>query len=341
MNIQTAATAFLLLIVNALVIGGQIPGGLNTTDNLRLGGNIYIAGTVFWPDGRPATARLSVRLLTPLSGEYSTSTDSSGQFVFAGLSEGRYRVIVDGDRTLETAMQDVEILADARRGPKPVFTVSIRMREKSSRMAPPGVVGVANESKEYKNAVRFYQKAIDLGKQSKNAEAIEQLKLAIDAAPDFFDAHNEMAVQYMRANDLAKADSALTEALRIRPNSPEALLNRSIILFRNGRFEDAEVRLRDLAAATDAKPFVYFYLGRTLTKLGKFDDAETQLNKAVKLGGSELREAHRMLAMLFIEKDDRPRAAAALEMYLSLFPEAPDAANLRQAISQLKSGLPK
>ena len=54
-----------------------------------------------------------------------------------------------------------------------------------------------------------------------------------------------------------------------------------------------------------------------------------------------MKEAHRILAMLFIDKDDRRKAIGSLETYLQLVPAAPDVVQLKQALAQLKLAAPK
>jgi len=41
---------------------GQIAGGLTETTNTRLGGNNYIVGTVYSPDGVPINTRMRIKL---------------------------------------------------------------------------------------------------------------------------------------------------------------------------------------------------------------------------------------------------------------------------------------
>ena len=53
-----------------------------------------------------------------------------------------------------------------------------------------------------------------------------------------------------------------------------------------------------------------------------------------------MKEAHRILAILIIYKDYRPRAIAALEKYLLLMPNAPDVVQLKKALAQLRAATP-
>ena len=141
----------------------------------------------------------------------------------------------------------------------------------------------------------------------------------------------------MQLNELEKADETFKAAIKIKPDGFEALVNRGITVFRLKCYADAETLLRGAIAVKDPSPVAHYYLGRTLINLQKFDGAETELNLAIKIGGDAMNEGHRMLANLFIAKGDDEQAVKELELYLRLVPEAPDAANLRKANSQLKT----
>lgn len=317
-------------------VSGQITGGMNETTVTRLGGNNFLAGTVFWPSGSPINTRTPVRLSSITGGDFSASTDDRGQFIFSGLPEGIYSVAIDGDNDFESIEQHVEIVQSRGRQ---TYTISIRLREKTKPNPKPAVLKVENAGVT-KLANEYYSKAVELSAKKDHRGAIEQLKLAVAEYPQFGDAYNEMGVQYMQLNELNPADKALQEALRINSDAFEPLLNRGITLFRLKRYPDAEALLRLALGVQDTSYIAHYYLGRTLTSLEKYDDAEKSLNTAIALGGNGMKEGHRMLANLFINAGNDQRAIKELETYLELVPNAPDAENLRKALEQLKTPRP-
>lgn len=334
-------TIFVLSACAALAMAistyAQVPGAMNETTATRLGGNSYLAGTVFSPTGRPLNVRMGIRLSSQTAGDYITTTDDRGQFIFSGLVAGDYSVVIEGDNEYESVSQKVEILQSRSAIPQ-TYTISIRLVDKKRSSPKPAVVAVESVGVT-KRAAELYNKALELSADKNNKAAIEQLKLAVEAYPAFLNAYNEMGVQYMRLNELEKADEALQAALKIKADAFEPMLNRGIVLFRLKRFVDAQVLLQSAIGVKDRSAQAHFYLGRTLFALQRYDEAEKALDLAINIGGDEMKEAHRILAMMFIEKDDRPRALTALETYLRLVPNAPDAEQLKDALVQLRASI--
>lgn len=192
-----------------------------------------------------------------------------------------------------------------------------------------------------KRAVELYTKALELSAKKDHRAAIEQLKLALEADPFFVNGFNELGVQYMRLNELERAEESLLSALKIKPAALEPMLNRGIVLFRMDRLAEADEVLRNVIKLDQRSAIAHFYLGRNLAKTKAFGEAEKELNLAIEYGGNDLREAHRILAMIHIETDDRARAVKSLETYLKLNPNAADAAQLHDSIAQLKAAIRK
>ena len=326
---------FALLLAIASGCFGQIAGGMNETTATHLGGNNFLVGTVYSPTGTPINVRMGLRLSSPTAGDFISSTDDRGQFVFSGLVAGNYTITLDGERDFEPVAQQVEVVQSRNTG-RQTYMVSIRLIDKKKQTSKPAVVSQA-ELGIPKHAAELYRKGIDLAKNGDHRGAAGQLALAVAEYPDYFNALNELGVQYMQLNELEKADETFKAAIKIKPDGFEALVNRGITVFRLKRYAYAETLLRGAIAVKGQSPVAHYYLGRTLINLQKFDGAETELNLALKSGGDAMNEAHRMLANLFIAKGDDQQAIKELEVYLRLVPEAPDAANLRKAIGQLKA----
>lgn len=312
----------------------QIAGGLNETTSTNFGGRGFITGTVFDPTGSRINGRVRVRISGMTGGDHITTTDDQGAFIFTGLINGLYTVSIDREEAFEPASQQVEIIILPGATPSSQ-TISFRLKERVKKDSKPAVIKPENATVP-KSAQDLYTKALQLSALGDSKGAIEQLKLAVAQHPDFMEALTELGILYLKLNDLEKADESFLAALKIKPDAFEPQVNRGILLVRAKRFDEAEKVLVSAVKAKQDSAVAHFYLGRALTNLKRYDEAEKEFNSAITLGGDEMKEAHRMLGSMYLEKGDDKRAVAALEAYLALAPAAPDAEKLRTVIKQLK-----
>lgn len=324
------------LIYSAAVATAQIAGGITETTNTRHGGNNYIVGTVYAPDGFPITTRMRIKLTSPAWGDIIVTTDDRGRFVFSGVSSGTYTVTIDSEKEYQPVSQPVEIVRERNFVPE-TYTVSIRLREidASKSTTKPSVVNAANAGVP-KKALEFYDNASKLAREKDYKGAIKELKLAVAEYPSYVSALSLIGILYMRLNELDHADEALKAALKIDPEAYEPLLNRSITLFKLAKFKDAETALRKTLKVKPQSSAAYYYLGRTLNKLGKNDEAEKAFLTCTKMSPGEFNEAHRLLAAIYLDSGKPERVVEQLETYLKLVPTAPDADNLRKVLEQSK-----
>lgn len=327
---------FFLCLCFAGSVAGQIGIPADSID-LGLGGSNAIVGTVFAPSGQRLEMRIKIRLATMTRGDRTTMTNEKGNFSFRGLPGGSYTIIIDKEKEYEPFSQQVDII-QLRGSPPQSYYLNIRLNLKEKHEVKPGVINTEFAGVPQKS-LDFYNQAIDLAKTGDHRAAIEQLLLAIAEHPDFMLAVNELGVQYLRLNELAKADESFQSALKLKPEAFAPLINRGIVLVLMRRFEEAEAILRKAIKIKEQSAVGHYFLGQALANLGRFDDAEKELITAIALGGDEMKEAHRFLAIIYSARGDKKRAADQLETYLRLTPAAPDAEQLRKVIQQLKESI--
>jgi tetratricopeptide (TPR) repeat protein len=78
------------------------------------------------------------------------------------------------------------------------------------------------------------------------------------------------------------------------------------------------------------------FLGQALANLGLFDEAEKELLASLELGKEEMKEAHRILAIIYASRGAKQQAADQLDAYLKLAPNTPDAQKLKDKIRELR-----
>ena len=338
----TRQTIFLTVIILLCMASAtaQIAGGLTETTNTRLGGNNYIVGMVFAPNGEPIRTRMRIRLSSPAWGDILATTDDTGKFVFSNVGSGVYTVFIEGEKEFEPAMQQVDIVRRRAQVPETYsLTIRLRFSENAKSKGSP-VISAANAGVP-KRALAHYEKATKLVEANDYAGAIEKLKLAVAEYPKFVNALNEIGVIYLRLNKLELANEALQAALKIKPDAYEPLINHGITLFRLERLKEAEIVLRDALKAKPESAVVYYYLGRTLNRLNRIDEAETAYLACIKLTPDKFKEAHRLLAVIYLDRGNLKRVIEELETYLRLAPTAADAEHLKSVIAESKRLLPQ
>ena len=326
-----------ILVCSAAFTMGQIAGGLNDTTNTRLGGNNYIVGTVYSPEGVPINTRMRLRLSSPTWGDILANTDDRGRFVFSSVGSGTYTITIE-EKEYEPVSHQVDIVRERSTVPE-TYTVTIRLRAAASpKSTKPSVVNAANAGVP-KKALEFYDNAAKLAREKDYKGAIKELKLAVSEYPSYASALTLIGILHLRLNEPGDADNALKAALKINPEAYEPLLNRGVALYRLEKFKNAETMFRDALKVKADSAIAYYYLGRTLNKLGKNEDAEKAFLTCLKMSPDDFKEAHRQLAAIYLDRGALPRVVEELDTYLKLVPTAPDADNLRQVMEQSKRAI--
>jgi len=328
-----------ICVCSTVLTMAQVAGGLNETTNTRLGGNNYIVGTVYAPDGMPINTRMRIKLTSPEWGDILATTDERGKFVFSNVGSGVYTIVIDRENEYEPVSQEVDIVRSRSTVPETYF-VNIRLRpvEDKKSKNKPAVINAANAGVP-KAALDHYENASKLAHAKDVKGAIKELKLAISAYPAFVSAHNQLGVLYLRLNEVENADDAFKAALKINPEAYEPLLNRGISQYKLGKFKDAESMFRGSLKAKADSGVSYYYLGRTLNKLNRNEEAESAFLTCLKMSPDEFKEAHRFLAAIYLDRGALPRVIEELETYLKVVPTAADADNLRNVIEQSKRAI--
>ena len=328
----------LFTLLFGLAIGVSAQRGMLPTDTATdtgMGGGNSISGRVFAPSGQKVSRRIRVRLSTMTIGDQTSTTDDSGNFLFRGLKNGNYTVVIDGEAEFEPFKQSVSIM-NLNGSPGQEYPLMIRLAVKKTNEPKPAVVG-SDFADVPQAALDLFKKAGGLSKASDYIGAVEQLQLAIKQYPKFTYAYNELGVQYLRLNDLVNAGESFRSAIKIKPDAFAPMINLGVTLFRLKDFAGAETVLREVVKMDEKSAPGHYFLGEALAYGGKFDEAEKELNTAVTLGGDEMKEAHRYLAIIYGSKGDKKHQLAELETYLRLEPNAVDAEKLRNLVQQLKS----
>ena len=337
-----AGYALMLAVLVSSVSFSARAQGVGSSRGLSSGdGNHTIQGRVYFPGGQSNGKALKIILETNNSmGGSSTVTDLDGTFRFNNLRPGTYAVVVDGGKEYEAVREPVNIDPG---GAGPVSQVNIQLRPKIDA-SNPSFAGVPQ------NALDFYQKGTAAAQKGNTKSAVEFLGKAVGAYPNFSAALSDLGVQYMKLGQMDKAAETLEALLKLKPNDATAHLDLGIALYNQStalysekkpdeaaqKADQAVTQLQEALQLKSPGPTAHYYLGMSLIKLKKFDDAQKELELAISNGGENLAQAHRYLGGLYQRAQKNKEAADELEKYLKLDPKAPDADHIKEIIKTLR-----
>ena len=124
-------------------------------------------------------------------------------------------------------------------------------------------------------------------KNKTNEKAVQLLQALVAVDPNDADAHADLAAAYAASGDRAHAEEQFAIALKLRPAHASALMGLGNLCLKNGE-EDHAIDPLQKAVQTAPKAYEpHFLLGSAYNRLDGSRMPSTQLQWAVKLGGSE------------------------------------------------------
>lgn len=167
------------------------------------------------------------------------------------------------------------------------------------------------------------------------AGALEAYGKAIERGPKLIDARVARAALLIDLGRLDEADRDLTESLQLVPNEPRASYLRSLIAASRGDSATAKAALKQVTDTLDRVPANILTANRQmhfLVALAHYGQGNQE--RAVDYLATFLREnpndppATKLLAKIYLERDDKTRVIALLEPLLRIQPKDPNALSL-------------
>jgi len=167
----------------------------------------------------------------------------------------------------------------------------------------------SDEPETRKRATNRLRLAVLYFSDGKTTIALDEVKQAIAADPNWFEAYSMRGLIYMRLGDFALADASFQKALSLNPASAEVKHNYGVLLCKQGRAGDAK-KLFVQALETPG----YGRRSNTWTELaicqlssGQTEDAEASFLKAYEMDPANPVAGYK-LASQFFHKGDLTRA---------------------------------
>lgn len=142
----------------------------------------------------------------------------------------------------------------------------------------------------------------------------------------------------LAAASLDAAERSSAECLKLSPSNPELRKDRAALLIRLGRYEDAVTQYNRAAELYKKRPMAAFCrvkMAETLTKLGRGADAEKAYKAALETSPGDL-NALRGLAKAFETRGDLKSAS---DIYKKILSAEPSNAGARARLSEIEAEL--
>ena len=280
-----------------------------------------------------------------------TVTNNEGDFIFAGLSETSY-IIVIADADFKPINEHVEFVRTVT--PDSVGeqrTVEITLVPVTG---PPAVLSnriIAGQTVP-KSARDLLDRAAKLLKDNKPSEAVAAMDGAIKAYPEYFDAHLMLAGELMKEGRLVEAIAEYEKARQINPKDDRVYQGFAQVLTQQRKFALAAQIFAEAARLNPTDPNILVLRAGALIEQAiainpeasgagaerktAFDLAEKDLGKAFELSGRKLAIVHLHLARIYERTGAPSRAADELEAYLKMVPDDPKTGAIREGIKTLR-----
>ncbi len=310
-----------------LHIGGS--GGMNSNGNLHV--------RVILDNGRSAGPYLQVRLLGGGTATMGTTyTNDVGEATFAGIPVGSYYLEVSGEgiqtTSTDTFMVDERKVSQAQwvtvhrvedSGPKPVSAHATLVS--ATDMNVPGKARKELDKANEEMAMQNWKKSL------------QHLNQAIELAPQWATAYNNLGVLYAKMNDIPREEEALKKAVSLDDHFAPALINYGKLCIAQKNFPQAEDLLQKAVTVEPNNPESLMLFADAAYMDRHFDAAISAADRAHTAGADHPSFVHYIAARAYQQENKEGEALVEFKTFLLEEPKGPRADHVRGDIAKIQS----
>ena len=172
-----------------------------------------------------------------------------------------------------------------------------------------GIVTDSDEGNARKRARLRIELAVGYFEQGQPTVALDEIKQALAADPNFADAYNLRGLVYMRLDDAGLAEDSFRRAIALNPRDPNTLHNYGWLLCQQNRFGDAQQQFSAALAVPSYgdRAKTLMTQGVCQVRAGQRAEAERSLTQAYELDAGNPVIGYN-LATLLAQREDWSRA---------------------------------
>ena len=296
-------------------------------------------GQVTLPPGTlPRRRRIRV-VLFAVNSPFASQTwvDSKGRFRFRDLQPATYTLAIYIPGVGEV-VQTVEItgsFADSNHRVDKNFVFDQETLRQQARAIPRGLVSVRQLSIPDK-ARREYRKALEQLQRQDVEGAVQHLKKAIEWAPQYLEAYNNLGTIYFQKQQYSTAESYFRQALELEPEAFEPLVNLGGTLLALERPAEALEVNRRAQQIHPQDALANAQLGLSYFLLGDYEPAVTYLRRTEELDPAHFSKPQLSLAEIYLRRSEEAAALRELRDFLKYHPDSPEAENVRATMEEIQ-----
>jgi tetratricopeptide (TPR) repeat protein len=261
--------------------------------------------------------------------ESSTVSAADGRFRFGKLAAGTYTLaIANAAQTIELGPGTVDS--------KGHLDVVIRIeRDRIERdLSASATVSVTVLSIP-ERATKEYEEARRCLSRRDSACASIHLQHAVEMAPRFAAAWNELGVLAYQTRRYGEAEANFRRALDAGPEAFEPLVNLGGVLLNLGRPREALLYNQRAVSRRPNDALANSQLGLSYFDLNDAEQAEHYLKMAIQLDPAHFSHPQLVLADIYVRRGDRAAAVETLRGFLKQHPDSPETPGVRERIAEL------
>ncbi len=262
----------------------------------------YFHGKVLDTDKKPLVGVEIVLKDIATDRKYEISTNKDGEFKFAGLPHGKYKVTFKKEgfapkedewkfEQSQDRMQKVEIptvtLVSQVLVEKTMALKNMEAEIKSAaeKLRTKDFDGAIAQLKAFleknpKDSNALYYLGIAYSRKGMYTEAQAALTQVVQEVPQFPPVYFELGICYQRLDQPEKALEAYKKSVELAPTNPDSAYNAGLILFGLSKVDEARVYFEKALALRPSDPDILDMLGRCAINAGEFAKAVDYLEKA-------------------------------------------------------------
>jgi tetratricopeptide (TPR) repeat protein len=317
-RLSAAVTAILIWLIFPAALFAQRMGSADPSQR-------HLSGTVYLENNRPAD-HVTVELRSTSGSMIAPGiTSSSGSFEFYDLASASYALAIN-----QQGYQPIEVTVDL------TLTSSngVLIYLKPLANNPPSA---ASRSTISTHELSMPQKARDLmdsGKKKlhdKDAQgALDDFQEAVSTAPDYYEAHYEIALAYLTIGKPDDAEKSFRKSIDVSGDKySEADVGLGKIMLDKGDIPAGEKLARRGIELNASSWQGYYELGRAQLNAKQLADAQKSAEQARALApGAPV--VYRLLANIHQQEKDFPSLLQDLDAYIKLDPDSPAGTRAKQ-----------